>query len=103
MFWQCSLLFGSASSLKCNQSASGVVHLGLPSPSSGRFVKTKNVCQHKIVIKGGTLQESESSLLCFVIAEGSANALLVFIKHPCSLLNSSLLAQQECPSSVSDQ
>ena len=75
----------------------------MPGPSSGCFVMTKSVCQHKIVIKGGTLQKSESSLLCFVIAEGSANALLVFIKHPCSLLNSSLLAQEECPSSVSDQ
>ena len=75
----------------------------MPRPSSGCFVMSKSVCQHKIVIKGGTLQESESSLLCFVIAEGSANASLVFIKHPCSLLNSSLLAQQECPSSVSDQ
>ena len=72
-------------------------------PSSGCFVMTKSVFQHKIVIKGGKLQESESSLLCFVIAEGSANASLVFIKHPCSLLNSSLLAQEECPSSVSDQ
>ena len=75
----------------------------MPGQSSGFFVVTKSVCQHKIVIKGGTLQESESSLLCFVIAEGSANASLVFIKHPCSLLNSSLLAQEECPSSVSDQ
>ena len=74
----------------------------MPGPSSGCFVITKSVCQHKIV-KGGKLQESEPSLLCFVIAEGSANALLVFIKHPCPLLNSSLLAQQECPPSVSDQ
>ena len=74
----------------------------MPGPSSGCFVITKSVCQHKIV-KGGKLQESEPSLLCFVIAEGSANALLVFIKHPCPLLNSSLLAQQECPSPVSDQ
>ena len=64
---------------------------------------TKSVCQHKIVIKGGKLQESEPSLLCFVIAEGSANASLVFIKHPCPLLNSSHLTQQKCPSSVSDQ
>ena len=28
MFWQCSLLIGSASSLECNQSSCGVVHLG---------------------------------------------------------------------------
>ena len=75
----------------------------MPGPSSGCFVVTKSVCQHKIVIKCGKLQESEPCLICFVIAEGSANALLVFIKHPCPLLNSSLLAQEECPSSVSDQ
>ena len=61
---------------------------------------TKSVCQHKIV-KGGMLQESESSLICFVIAEGSPNALpvvvvvVVFIyKHPRPLLHPSLLAQQ---------
>ena len=29
VFWQCSLLIGSASSLECNQSGCGVVHLGL--------------------------------------------------------------------------
>ena len=28
MFWQCSLLIGSASSLECNQSRCGVVHSG---------------------------------------------------------------------------
>ena len=28
VFWQCSLLIGSASSLECNQSGCGVVHLG---------------------------------------------------------------------------
>ena len=28
VFWQCSLLLGSASSLECNQSGCGVVHLG---------------------------------------------------------------------------
>ena len=28
VFWQCSLLIGSASSIECNQSGCGVVHLG---------------------------------------------------------------------------
>ena len=28
VFWQCSLLIGSASSLECNQYGCGVVHLG---------------------------------------------------------------------------
>ena len=28
VFWQCSILIGSASSLECNQSGCGVVHLG---------------------------------------------------------------------------
>ena len=38
----------------------------------------KGIRQYKIV-KGDKLQESESSLICVVIAEGSANALPVFI------------------------
>ena len=46
------------------------------SPSPGCFVMTKSVCQHKTA-KDGKLQKSESSLICVVIAEGSANALLV--------------------------
>ena len=45
-------------------------------PSSGCFVMTKSVRQHKIV-KGGKSQRSESSLLCVIIAEGSTNALPV--------------------------
>ena len=40
----------------------GFQHIGLfPGPSSGCFMMTKSVRQHKIV-KGGKLQESESSL-----------------------------------------
>ena len=39
---------------------------------------TKSVCQHKIV-KSGKLQKSESSLICVLIAEGSENALQVFL------------------------
>ena len=45
----------------------------MPGPSSGCFVMTKSVHQHKIV-KAGKLQKSESSLICVVIAEGSTNA-----------------------------
>ena len=73
VFWQCSLLIGSASSLECNQCGCGVVHLAMPGPASGCFVMTKNVRQHKIV-KGGKLQKSGSSLICVVIAERSTNA-----------------------------
>ena len=68
----------------------------MPSPSSGRFVMTKSVHQHKI-IKGGNLQESESPLMCVVIAEGSTNALPVSISilaHfciPVSLHNKNVL------------
>ena len=57
---------------------------------------TKSVRQHKIV-KGGKLQKSESSLICVVIAEGSANALPVFtsiLAHfyiPVSLYNKNVL------------
>ena len=52
VFWQCSLLIGSAFSLEYNQSGCGVVIWAMPGPSSGCFVMTKSVCQHKIV-KGG--------------------------------------------------
>ena len=57
---------------------------------------TKSVCQHKI-IKGGKLQKSESFLICVIIAEGSTNALPVFISilaHfciPVSLHNKNVL------------
>ena len=54
----------------------------MPSPSSGRFVMTKSVHQHKI-IKGGKLQKSEFSLIGVIIAEGSTNALPV----PTSILS----------------
>ena len=50
----------------------------MPCPSSGCLVTTKFVRQHKIV-KGGKLRKSESSLICVIIAEGSENALPVFI------------------------
>ena len=63
---------------------------------------TESVRQNKIV-KGGKLQKSESSLICVVIAEGSANALPVFISILAHFLHSSLLTLQECPSSMSDQ
>ena len=48
----------------------------MPCPSSGCFVMTKCVRQHKIV-KDGNLLKSESSLICVIIAEGSTNALPV--------------------------
>ena len=48
----------------------------MPCPSSGCFVMTKSVRQHKI-LKGGKLQKSESFLICVIIAEGSTNALPV--------------------------
>ena len=99
VFWQCSLLIGSASSLKCNLSGCGVVHLGSSlygwlgskqqltniwatlCPSSGCLVMTKCVRQHKIV-KGGKLQKYESSLICVIVAEGSTNALPVSTSIP---------------------
>ena len=65
---------------------------------------TKSICPHKIV-KGGKLQKSESSPIRIIIAEGSTYALPVStssLAHFCIPL-SSLLAQQECPSLVSDQ
>ena len=50
----------------------------MPGPSSGCFVMIKSVRQHGIV-KGGKLQKSKPSLICVVIAEGSGNALPVFL------------------------
>ena len=46
----------------------------MPASSSGNFVMTKSVRQHKIV-KDGKLQKSESSLICVVVAEGYTNVL----------------------------
>ena len=70
----------------------------MPCPSSGCFVMTRSVRQHKIV-KGGKLQKSDSSLICVIVHKCLAS----FHKHPCPLLHSSLLVQQGCPSLVSDQ
>ena len=53
----------------------------MPCPSSGCFVMTKCVHQHKAV-KGGKLQKPEPSLICVIIAEGSKNALPVSTSIP---------------------
>ena len=55
-----------------------------------------------MIVKGGNLQESESSHL-YRHCRRVLKCLASFHKHPCPLLHSSLLAQQECPSLVSDQ
>ena len=55
--------------------------LAISGPPSGYFVMAKGIRQYKIV-KGDKLQESESSLICVVIAEGSANALPVSTRIP---------------------
>ena len=81
VLWQCSLLIRSASSLEFNQSGCGVVHWAMPGPSSGCFLMTKSVRQHKIV-KGGKLQKSETPLICVIISEGSTNALPVSTSIP---------------------
>ena len=56
----------------------------MPCPSSGCFVMTNGVRQHKIV-KGSKLQKSESSLICVVIAKGSTIALPVSTSIPAHL------------------
>ena len=72
-----------SSSLECNQSGCGVVHLGY-----ARSISWMLCCK---------LQRSESSLICVVIAEGSTNALPVSINilaHfciPVSLHNKNVL------------
>ena len=58
-----------------------------PGPSSGCFVMTKIVHQHKIAI-GDELQKSESSLIYVIIAEGSANAVPVFTSIGAHFCNS---------------
>ena len=74
VFWQCSLLIESASSLERNQSGCGVVLLAMPGPSSECFVMP--------IVKGGKQQKSESFLICVIIAEGSTNALPVSTSIP---------------------
>ena len=78
VFWQCSLLIGSASSLDVINLAVVLSIWAMPGPSFGGFVTTKSVGHDKIA-RGGKLQESESSLICVIIAGGSANALPLFI------------------------
>ena len=91
-------LIGNASSVECNQSGSSVVHLGYASPSFACLVITKSVRQQNIFI-GGKLQESVSSLICFVTAEGSADPAPVFmgtLAHfciPVSLYSKNVLLQ----------
>ena len=46
----------------------------MPCPSSGCFVMTKSVRQHKI-ITGGKLQKSESSPICVIIADTVGSSL----------------------------
>ena len=65
----------------------------MPCPSSGCFVMTKCVCQHKIV-KGGKLKRSESSIMCRR-CKRVHKCLASFHKHPCLPLHSGLLAQQD--------
>ena len=90
VFWQCSLLIGSAPSLECQNLAVVQSVWAIPGPSSGCFMMTKCVRQHKVV-KGGKLQKSESSLICVIIAEGSTNtspvstSILVHFYIPVSL------------------
>ena len=74
----------------------------MPGPSSGCFVMSKSVHQHKIV-KGGKFQKSESPLIWAIIAEGSTNALPVstsILAHFCILVS---FAQPQCLSLVPDQ
>ena len=94
VFWQCSLLIGSASSQNVINPVVVLPIWAMPCPSSGCFVMTKCVRRHKVV-KGGKLQKSESSLICVIIAEGSTNALPVSTSIPAhfciSLYNKNVL------------
>ena len=101
VFWQCSILIGSTSSLECTQSGCGVVHLGYARSSSGCFVVSKSVSQHMIV-KSGKLKKTCVLSHLYPHCRRNHKCLASFHKHPFPLLHSNLLAQQECPS-VSDQ
>ena len=101
VFLHCSLLIGNASSLQLINLFVVLSIWAMSGPSSGIFVMTKSVCQHKIV-KGSKLQKSwVLSHLCHHCRK-IHKCLASFHKHPCQLLHSSLLAQHECPS-ASDQ
>ena len=77
VFWYCSLLIGSASSVECNPSGCGIVLLDYVT-SIFLMLCDDQKCSPTQDRKGGKIQKFESSLICVVIAEGSTNALPVF-------------------------
>ena len=89
-FWQCLLLMRSASH-EIVISLDVVLSIwAMPCPSSGCFLMTKSVCQHKIT-KGGKQSLVISHLFCHCTSVHKPVA--SFHEHPCPLLHSSLLAQ----------
>ena len=102
VFWQCSLLVGSASSLECNQSGCGVVHLGYAMSIFWMLCDDQNVFANTRSLKVPTPEVWVLSHLCHHWRRVH-KCLASFHKYPCPLMHSSLLVQQECPSSVSDQ
>ena len=81
VFWQCSLLVESASSSEYNQSDCGVAHLGHARSIFWMFCDDQSVLFHLC-------------RYCWRVHKSLAS----FHTHPCPLLRSSLIAEQECPS-----
>ena len=98
VFWQCSLPIGSASSLECNQSDFGVVHLDYARSIFWMLCDDQSVRQHKIV-KGGKVQESWVLSHLFFHYRRVCRCLASFHKHLCPLQHSNPLHNKN----VSDQ
>ena len=102
VFWHCSFLIRSISSLECNQPGCGVVHLGYARSIFGCFVMTESFRKLKIVKGGKTPQVWVLSHLC-CHCRRVHKCLASFHTHPCPLLHFSLLIQEECLSSMCNQ
>ena len=101
VFWQCSLLIGSASSLECNQSNCGVVHLGYARSIFWMLCDDKKMFASTRSLKVPNSRSLNPLSLCHHCRRVH-KCLASFHKHSCPPLHSSLLAQQEYPL-LSDQ
>ena len=99
VFWQCSLLIGSVSSLECNQSGCGVVHLGYAMSFFWMLCDDQMCSPTQSRWRWQTPEVWVLFHLCHHCRRVH-KCLASFHKHPCPLLHSSLLAQKERPSSI---
>ena len=99
VFWQCSLLIGSASSLEYDQSGCGVVHLDYARSIFWMLCENQKCSTTQDRYRWQTPEVWFPSRLCHNCWRVH-KYLAIFHKHPCPLLHSSLLAQQEYYSDI---